>query len=76
MSTDSLGSESILRPEVQFVPAKGNGGFRPCPRHEPLCAHYPAPVPLSASYDGDSSAATSIVSGVARRPVTCSMLIR
>ena len=35
-----------------------------------------ASVPLSASYDGDSSAATSIASGVARRPVTCSMLIR
>jgi hypothetical protein len=27
MSTDSLGSESILCREVQFVPAKGNGGF-------------------------------------------------
>ena len=35
-----------------------------------------ASMPLSASYQDDSSAATSIASGIARRPVTCSMLIR
>jgi len=41
-----------------------------------LARTIPAPVPLSPSYNGDSSAATSIALGVARRPVTCSMLIR
>jgi len=54
---------------------------RPAPRtprwdSRRLCTAGAAPVHLSAFYQGDSSAATSIASGVARRPVTCSMLIR